>query len=310
MLSVGAFLIVFMGASAILNLLLCRPAKANDRLLPVTAERSDASPVPGPEPAQSQSLIPPTQLLANLRAAFALIDLDGGGTLTRGELVRGCREKERVRLLMGLPRNLRGDKESQERFAALFHKLDRNESDDVSEDEFVAYFSSVEGQAAMERFSAVPSWRTAALKLKLDPYGPPEERSHEGFLLWASEARFEMRMPDEWMDERKRGGHALSTQLAQWQVLGDGLTHEELERLRAARKKDLETKAAFPVRDLRIERKRMQSVLEDRVDMLYQPPSAETLRYQLALQGSATSTVADSSATDRVSSEEKDANMQ
>ena len=128
--------------------------------------------------------------LAKLHEAFGLIDLDGNGYLTRGEIIRGCREKEPVRLLMGLPRNLRGDAEATVHFDQLFAHLDPDDSGKVDLDEFCTFFMSDEGLTAVAALSTPPSWHAVAKNLSLDPSVPPAERAKNGFALWASEARF------------------------------------------------------------------------------------------------------------------------
>jgi len=210
-----------------------------------------------------------------LEEAFALIDLDRSGILTRGELLRGCREKERVRNLMGLPRNLRADIEAKRRFEALFAKLDSDESDGVSMLEFVAHFTSTEGRAAIASLEAAPSWIGIAQTLQLDPYGPPEERWPEGRLLFNSEARFEGHTLHEWMVERNSACRELSKRLAEWKVLGDGLSQEECSLLCASSKERFGACANFPAIAVLQERKRIEVALEERVAILYRPPSAE-----------------------------------
>ena len=224
--------------------------------------------------AQDMVTMAHAQLLGDLRSAFVLIDLDGSGTLTRGEVMRACREKEKVRSLLGLPRLLHGDVIAQRRFEKIFARLDHDGSGSVDESEFVDYFSSEEVRKRTAALCAAPSWIAVAQTLELDPYGPPETRSRAGFELWESESRFEMDGADEWMDERSRSRRTLEAKLEQWPALlsGGHIIEAELEQLNTSRKAELEATTAFPVHQVHMERERIQALLEERMARLYRSP--------------------------------------
>ena len=213
-----------------------------------------------------------------LREAFALIDLDESGTLTRGELVRGCREKESVRTLMGLPRNLRGDVAAQGRFDALFAKLDTDGSGNVTNKEFIAYFTSSEGQQAVETLSGPPAWLTVAEGLKLDPFGEPAVRTREGFRLWQPVMRFE-HMEGEWGEEHQATKREVAGQMAQWDLGGvESISSQQMEDLLRRKRANLERTCVFPRVELVRERKAVEEVLAERVAKLYKTLSPAELR--------------------------------
>ena len=213
-----------------------------------------------------------------LREAFALIDLDDSGTLTRGELVRGCREKETVRTLMGLPRNLRGDEAAQSRFDKLFAKLDTDGSENVTEEEFIAYFTSSEGQQAVGTLSGPPAWLTAAEGLKLDPYGEPAVRMREGFRLWQPVGRFEHE-EGEWDEERQESKRSVASEMAQWELGGvESISPQQLEHLLRSKRANLEKNCVFPRAEMVRERKAVEEALAERVAKLYKTLSPAELR--------------------------------
>ena len=213
-----------------------------------------------------------------LREAFALIDLDESGTLTRGELMRGCREKESVRTLMGLPRNLRGDVAAQGRFDALFAKLDTDGSGNVTNKEFIAYFTSSEGQQAVETLSGPPAWLTVAEGLKLDPFGEPAVRTREGFRLWQPVMRFE-HMEGEWGEEHQATKREVAGQMAQWDLGGvESISSQQMEDLLRRKRANLERTCVFPRVELVRERKAVEEVLAERVAKLYKTLSPAELR--------------------------------
>ena len=213
-----------------------------------------------------------------LREAFALIDLDDSGTLTRGELVRGCREKETVRTLMGLPRNLRGDEAAQSRFDKLFAKLDTDGSENVTEEEFIAYFTSSEGQQAVGTLSGPPAWLTAAEGLRLDPYGEPAVRMREGFRLWQPVGRFEHE-EGEWDEERQESKRSVASEMAQWELGGvESISPQQLEHLLRSKRANLEKNCVFPRAEMVRERKAVEEALAERVAKLYKTLSPAELR--------------------------------
>eukprot|EP00900_Chrysochromulina_parva_P006462 jgi/Chrpa1/15817/Chrysochromulina_OHIO_Genome00023160-RA len=241
-----------------------------------------AAPLASPSPTLPLSEPPNAPYMAavekRLREAFALIDLDDSGTLTRGELVRGCREKETVRTLMGLPRNLRGDEAAQSRFDKLFAKLDTDGSENVTEEEFIAYFTSSEGQQAVGTLSGPPAWLTAAEGLRLDPYGEPAVRMREGFRLWQPVGRFEHE-EGEWDEERQESKRSVASEMAQWELGGvESISPQQLEHLLRSKRANLEKNCVFPRAEMVRERKAVEEALAERVAKLYKTLSPAELR--------------------------------
>jgi hypothetical protein len=111
----------------------------------------------------SQARVAPAKLTAEAeqrcKRAFALIDKNGNGTLSRGEVIIACRESEEVRTLLGLPKVIRQEDGSRDRFEAVFQRLDKDETKAIDQDEFTSVFLSNATTCASENDS-----RHAALR--------------------------------------------------------------------------------------------------------------------------------------------------
>merc|ERR1712048_235278 len=88
------------------------------------------------------------------KEAFALIDGNGNGKISRAEVIKACRESEKVRNLLGLPKVIRQEDGSRDQFEAVFQRMDKNESKDVSLDEFSSFFCSYASTRASESDSS------------------------------------------------------------------------------------------------------------------------------------------------------------
>jgi hypothetical protein len=86
------------------------------------------------------------QLKGRAAAAFAAIDKNGDGVLTRIEVIQACRRDAAVRELLGLPLKIRQEGDSRDAFEALFQALDKDGSKTITLAEFQALF--VESEAA------------------------------------------------------------------------------------------------------------------------------------------------------------------
>jgi hypothetical protein len=91
------------------------------------------------------------------KRAFALIDKNGNGKLSRAEVIKACRESEEVRRLLGLPKVIRQQDGSRDRFEAVFQRLDGNASKAISQDEFASLFLSNATTRASESDSRYPA---------------------------------------------------------------------------------------------------------------------------------------------------------
>ena len=83
---------------------------------------------------------------ATCSMAFSLIDRNRDGVLTRIEVIRACREQERVRTLLGLPQQIRQEDGSREAFEAVFQRLDTDESKSIDYEEFKSVFLAKKGK--------------------------------------------------------------------------------------------------------------------------------------------------------------------
>merc|ERR1711862_153693 len=70
------------------------------------------------------------------KRAFALIDKNGNGTLSRIEVIKACRESEEVRRLLGLPQVIREEDGTRDAFEAIFQRFDKDNSKSITYDEF------------------------------------------------------------------------------------------------------------------------------------------------------------------------------
>jgi hypothetical protein len=76
----------------------------------------------------------------NILDAFDRIDVGGHGKLYRSEIMRACRQDERVRVLLGLPRVLRDENGTRDALERVFQRLDADDSKSFSQDEFLSVF--------------------------------------------------------------------------------------------------------------------------------------------------------------------------
>ena len=219
------------------------------------------------------------KLETQLREAFALIDLDGNGQLSRGEVIRGCREKEKVRLLLGLPRNLNTDDGSTAAFEMVFNKLDPDDSNSVELVEFIRYFSSPQAAAAIKAAVSPPSWVAAAAKAPpLTVGGSREERTRAGFLIFQETGRFE-HLPTEWEEEYREVSGQFERDLEQWGLrTATSITESQMRDFQAQYRQQLSENSAFSAAEMNEERLKVEAMLKERVDVLYKPPNAAERR--------------------------------
>lgn len=85
-----------------------------------------------------------TQWRRDVDDAFARIDANCDGHLSRAEVIRACRVDARVRSLLGLPHRIRQEDGSRDAFEAVFQRLDADDSKAVSLREFRRVFASPE----------------------------------------------------------------------------------------------------------------------------------------------------------------------
>lgn len=84
----------------------------------------------------------------------------------------------------------------------------RTGSGKIDSREFIGYFTSAAGRAAVAALGTAPSWHKAVADLSFSPDLPPAQRAQNGFKLWASEARFE-HGSDEWAEEREESARTV-----------------------------------------------------------------------------------------------------
>ena len=219
------------------------------------------------------------QTTQTVTQAFHAIDLDKSGTLSRAEIIRACREQEKVRLLLGLPRNLRESDGSMAALEAVLKKLNPSE-EGVRLAEFVTVFSAPEMRAAVEAASAPPSWLSAVKDAPLFVDGEAKVRSEHGFKHFASEGRFEHTLA-EWTDERIESLTSVQTELAQWRCdekSRQTISADEYANLTKRQEEYLAANSAFPKADRDAEKAKVLANLEQRVALAYRPPSKDQMR--------------------------------
>ena len=98
-----------------------------------------AAPAPPPQ-AAAPSQSPTTAADAAILEAFHLIDKNGDGLLSRIEIIKACRADERIRSLLGLPKNIRQEDGTRDQFEQVFQRFDADDSKSISLSEFLAAF--------------------------------------------------------------------------------------------------------------------------------------------------------------------------
>ena len=77
---------------------------------------------------------------ARITEAFALIDANGDGSLSRIEMIKACRSSEHVRVLLGLPRVIRQEDGTRTAFERAFQEFDADSSKSITLAEFLHVF--------------------------------------------------------------------------------------------------------------------------------------------------------------------------
>ena len=91
---------------------------------------------------------------AAIARAFARIDRNGDGVLSRIEVIKACRDDESIRVLLGLPRVIRQEDGTRDAFERVFQHLDADSSKSISFDEFMRVFGGSEFPVASKETSS------------------------------------------------------------------------------------------------------------------------------------------------------------
>ena len=83
-------------------------------------------------------------------AAWALLDKNRDGKLTRAEIIRGCRSDQRVRELLQLPAVIRQEDGTRDAFEAVFQRMDSDDSKAIDRHEFHAFWRQQGYRTVME----------------------------------------------------------------------------------------------------------------------------------------------------------------
>ena len=75
-----------------------------------------------------------------IRAAFALIDKNGDGVLTRIEVIKALKKSKEVQHLLRLPAAIRQEDGTRDAFEKVYQKIDVDDSKSITREEFEAYF--------------------------------------------------------------------------------------------------------------------------------------------------------------------------
>ena len=121
--------------------------------------------------------------LDDIAEAFSLIDANGDGVLSRAEVIKACRASERVRTLLGLPKNIRQEDGTRDSFEEVFQKFDADDSKSITLDEFSGRLlkrtspqapaptpsqgMASTGDVARPHVRAVPAWVSSPLREEL-----------------------------------------------------------------------------------------------------------------------------------------------
>ena len=107
----------------------------------------------------------------DIAEAFAMVDANCDGVLSRAEVIRACRANERVRELLELPRVIRQEDGTRDAFEKVFQRLDQDDSKAISLDEFFATFCRHAGAAVPH--ASRPAAPHASLPATPPPAAPP-----------------------------------------------------------------------------------------------------------------------------------------
>jgi hypothetical protein len=107
-------------------------AKNDGQLVPTMG-----APIPPPASAVPASPVK-NVTRARLEEAFALIDKDSSGELSRAEVIKALRMHEEVRAVLGLGAVVRQEDGTRDAFEAIFQRIDTNADKKISLDEFCA----------------------------------------------------------------------------------------------------------------------------------------------------------------------------
>ena len=120
--------------------------------------RREANSRPSSPAQQSPSSTPANQALPrpmDLAEAFALMDKNGDGILSREDVVQTCQRHGRLRSLLGFPSHIKPADATQRSFERAFHLMDKGGSHTVDFSEFCAFFGRwrphVEDEGASDR---------------------------------------------------------------------------------------------------------------------------------------------------------------
>ena len=108
--------------------------------------------LPGSEPKQPSAAALKAE--AALKAAFAKIDKNSDGTLSRAELIKACKADADLRALLGLPAAI--NDANRDAFEGVFQSLDADGSKKIDFTEFKAFFAAQQG-ASSSAASSKPS---------------------------------------------------------------------------------------------------------------------------------------------------------
>lgn len=86
--------------------------------------------------------------------AFAKIDQNGNGSLSRAEVIKACRKDAELRTMLHLPQHIREGDGSREAFERIFQQIDDDDDKVITFEEFHSFFAGVAGgrrQAARQQ---------------------------------------------------------------------------------------------------------------------------------------------------------------
>ena len=89
--------------------------------------------------------------------AFKLIDRNGDGVLSRIEVIQACRSDERVAKLLRLPKTIKQEDGSRDRFEEIFRQMDTDDSKEVDQEEFKRFWISHVLPHLWEEMTKTPS---------------------------------------------------------------------------------------------------------------------------------------------------------
>ena len=97
--------------------------------------------------------------------AFAKIDKNGNGELSRAEVIKACKADAELRAMLNLPQHIREGDGSREAFERIFQQMDADDDKVITFDEFHSFFAGFAGGRKLVARKSKEAHNTPAQRL-------------------------------------------------------------------------------------------------------------------------------------------------